>query len=145
MRMAAGKDRERDVTKYEYRVVPAPRKPHRIRGLKRGEDRFAASVAEILNELGAEGWEYQRSDTLPMDSRSGLTGHTTTFRTMLVFRRLVGAPDDDSETAPMAETASPPLPASAPATELAPESPLAPGAPTEAPTGDQPEISSARA
>ncbi len=133
------------MTKYEYRVVPAPRKAHRIRGLKRGEDKFAASVAEILNELGAEGWEYQRSDTLPMDSRSGLTGHTTTFRTMLVFRRRVRALDDVSETAPMAETASIPTPASAPATELPPESPLASLAATEAPAEDQPEISSARA
>ncbi len=124
-----------EATAYEYRVIPAPRKARRIRGLKRGEDRFAASVAEILNELGAEGWEYQRSDTLPLEARSGLTGHTTTFRTMLVFRRVVRVLGDDIEATAGPESAPAPAPDLAPdpdpAPELPPEPPLAAAAPAD--------------
>ena len=42
-----------------------------------------------MNALGAEGWEYQRSETLPSEERSGLTRRVTTFQNMLVFRRAV--------------------------------------------------------
>jgi hypothetical protein len=51
-----------------------------------------------MNDLGAEGWEYQRTDTLPCEERQGLTGKTTQFRHVLIFRRLLndeaGAADD---------------------------------------------------
>ena len=40
-------------------------------------------------ELGAEGWDYLRADTLPVDERSGLTGTKTSFQNMLVFRRIL--------------------------------------------------------
>lgn len=73
--------------RYEYRVVPAPRKGEKARGLKTLEERFAHSLAGLMNKMGAEGWEYQRADTLPMDERVGLTGSKTTFQNMLVFRR----------------------------------------------------------
>ena len=42
-----------------------------------------------LNELGRDGWDYVRADTLPVDERSGLTGTKTTFQTVLVFRRVI--------------------------------------------------------
>lgn len=73
--------------RYEYRVVPAPRKGDKARGLKTVEERFAFALASLMNKLGGEGWEYQRADTLPMDERVGLTGSKTTFQNMLVFRR----------------------------------------------------------
>jgi hypothetical protein len=41
-----------------------------------------------MNELAAEGWEYQRAETLPSIERAGLTGSTTEWRNVLVFRRL---------------------------------------------------------
>jgi hypothetical protein len=40
-----------------------------------------------MNELGAEGWEYQRAETLPCDERRGLTGRVETTQHVLVFRR----------------------------------------------------------
>ncbi len=73
--------------RYEYQVLPAPRKGEKARGLKTGEERFAFALTGLMNRMGAEGWEYQRADTLPMDERVGLTGSKTTFQSLLVFRR----------------------------------------------------------
>jgi len=72
---------------YEYRVVPAPTKGKKAKGTKTPEGRFALSVEASLNEMGALGWEYLRAELLPSEERSGLTGSTTNWRNVLVFRR----------------------------------------------------------
>lgn len=77
--------------RYEYKVVPAPKKASKVKGVKGTDQRFATALAGIMNEYGAEGWEYQRTDTLPCEERQGLTGRVTTFQNMLVFRREVAA------------------------------------------------------
>jgi hypothetical protein len=73
--------------RYEYRVVPAPRKGEKARGLKTLEERFAFALTGLMNRMGAEGWDYLRADTLPVDERVGLTGSKTSFQSLLVFRR----------------------------------------------------------
>lgn len=73
--------------RYEYRVVPAPRKGEKVHGLKTVEERFAYALTALMNKMGVEGWEYQRADALPCDERVGLTGTRTVFQNMLVFRR----------------------------------------------------------
>ncbi len=77
------------MVEYEYRVVPAPSRGKRARGVKGPEGRFANALQDVMNTLAAEGWEYLRSDTLPNDERTGLTSVQTTFRSILVFRRPV--------------------------------------------------------
>jgi len=77
------------MAKYEYKVVPAPSKGTKAKGVKTPEGRFAVSVEEVLNRMGADGWEYLRAELLPSDERSGLTGTTTNWRNVLVFRRLL--------------------------------------------------------
>lgn len=77
--------------RYEYKVIPGPRKAEKAKGLKTAEDRFAHALTTLMNDLGRDGWEYQRSDTLPCDERVGLTGSKTTFQTVLVFRRAIDA------------------------------------------------------
>lgn len=77
------------MSQYEYKVVPAPKKGLKAKGVKSTEARFAHALETAMNALGAEGWEYQRSDTLPSEERSGLTRRVTTFQNMLVFRRAV--------------------------------------------------------
>ena len=79
------------MAQYEYKVVPAPSKGTKAKGVKSPEDRFALTLQELMNEHGAEGWEYQRADTLPSLERSGLTGSTTNWRHVLVFRRVKDA------------------------------------------------------
>ena len=97
---------------YEYAVVPAPKKGLKARGVKTTEDRFAYALQTIMNEYGAEGWEYVRTDTLPSEERTGLTGRTTVYQNMMVFRKAVAA-----ET----PTALLPAPEATPITSPAPQ------------------------
>ena len=73
--------------KFEYKVVPAPTRGLRAKGVKGAEAKFAHALEAVMNEYGAQGWEYQRTDTLPSEERKGLTGRVTHMRHMLVFRR----------------------------------------------------------
>lgn len=75
--------------RFEYRIVPAPTKGVKTKGIKTPEDRFAKTLEEVLNEMAAEGWEYQRAETLPSLERSGLTSTTTEWRNVLVFRKMI--------------------------------------------------------
>ncbi len=100
---------------YEYKVVPAPEKGLKGKGVKGPRERFANALQTVMNRLGADGWEYLRTDTLPSEERSGLTGSTTIYQNMLVFRRVVAedalplkalpAPEATSAAETVAETA----------------------------------------
>ena len=98
--------------RYEYKVVPAPSKGRKAQGIRGAEARFSHTLEELMNELAAEGWEYQRAETLPSQERSGLTGTTTEWRNVLVCRRLrkaeadVAPPELLPAPSPAAETAS---------------------------------------
>ena len=81
--------------RYEYRVVPAPTKGQKAKGLKTGEARFANAVEALMNQMASEGWEYQRAETLPSTERAGLTSTTTLWRNLLVFRRAIEAAVDE--------------------------------------------------
>lgn len=72
---------------FEYKVVPAPVRGVKAKGVKTTEDRFAHALEVAMNDLAAEGWEYMRTDTLPCEQREGLMGKTTNYQNMLVFRR----------------------------------------------------------
>ena len=72
---------------YEYKVVPAPIKGQKAKGLKTTADRFANALEMVMNEQARAGWDYVRADTLPCEEREGLMGKTTVFQNMLVFRR----------------------------------------------------------
>lgn len=99
--------------RYEYKVVPAPAKGQKARGVKTPQDRFAHSIETILNTLAAEGWEYLRSDMLPSEERTGLTGSTTNWRNVLVFRRVIGGEEpafvSDGGAAEISQSGFPPL------------------------------------
>ena len=77
--------------RFEYKVVPSPRKGEKAREAKTTPDRFALALTTLMNKLGQDGWEYLRADTLPCDERVGFTGSKTTFQSMLVFRRALTA------------------------------------------------------
>jgi len=81
--------------RFEYKVIPAPKRGEKARGVKTTEDRFALALTTMMNELGAEGWDYVRADALPCEERSGLTGTKTTFQNVLVFRRALDAATDE--------------------------------------------------
>ncbi|MEM8579123.1 MAG: DUF4177 domain-containing protein, partial [Pseudomonadota bacterium] len=75
------------MTHYEYRVVAATNRGQKAKGVKTAEARFALALEQQINAEAAEGWEYQRAEMLPSLERAGLTGTTTEWRHMLVFRR----------------------------------------------------------
>ena len=79
------------MAQFEYKVVPAPLRGEKVRGAKTTQDRFAQALMTVMNDLGREGWEYLRADTLPCEERVGFTGRQTTFQHMLVFRRSMAA------------------------------------------------------
>lgn len=106
------------MTRYEYKVVPAPTKAGKAKGIKSAEGRFARTIEDVLNEMGAEGWEFQRAELLPSEERHGITrSATTNWRNVLVFRRAVGESALKSEpmvtAAPVPPLASPVAPAAA--------------------------------
>lgn len=82
------------MTGYEYKVIPAPAKGRKARGVKGPEARFAHALELQMNELAAEGWEYLRADILPSEERQGLTSTQTVYRSVLVFRREALGEDD---------------------------------------------------
>lgn len=124
--------------RYEYKVVPAPRRGEKARGVKTTEERFALALTGLMNRMGAEGWDYVRADALPCDERVGLTGSKTTFQNMLVFRRTLEA--ETSLTLADVQPAPKPLLA-APEEEALP--PLRLGA-AEAPVGTAPSLGPAK-
>jgi len=83
------------MAQFEYKVIPAPRRPKRAKGVKGNPARFANVLTDTLNIEAASGWEFVRSETLPMDERTGLLrGSVENFQTVMVFRReLIAAPD----------------------------------------------------
>ncbi|MCR8725338.1 DUF4177 domain-containing protein [Frigidibacter sp. ROC022] len=119
------------MTRYEYKVVPAPKKGEKARGVKTPEDRFAHTLASLMNLHGADGWEYLRTDTLPAEERSGLTGRTTVFQNMLVFRRVL-----DVE----AQHPAPARPRVVPMPDPVPEPTPEPPRPPQAADGQEPTV-----
>ena len=87
---------------FEYKVVAAPRRGEKTKGARTVQERFAHALSTLMNDLGKDGWEYLRSDTLPCEERIGLTGRTTVFQNMLVFRRVLAATQPMSIEAPLA-------------------------------------------
>jgi hypothetical protein len=85
---------------YEYKVIPAPARVQKVKGLKTTQERFAHLVAELLNQHGADGWEYLRAESLPCEERKGLTGLRSSTQTVLILRRAIvrsesaGAPEE---------------------------------------------------
>mgnify|MGYP005848309101 CR=1 FL=1 len=115
------------MTRYEYKAIPAPRKGEKSKDARTTPDRFANTLTQLMNRLGAEGWEYLRADTLPCEERVGFTGKQTTFQHMLIFRR------------PLAQPAAAPAPQAAPAPESAPIGwPLHDALAARAPAADRP-------
>ena len=122
--------------RYEYKVIPAPTKGQKAKGVKAPEARFALAVEETLNRMGAEGWDYLRAELLPSDERSGLTGSTVHWRNVLVFRRLKQGAAEAFQPRLM-EAPDPTAPRLVEAPDPSVPAPPEPGAPSIWPTDPQ--------
>ncbi len=77
------------MTKYEYKVVPAPRQSDRIKGLTKEDDAYSLTLASVMNDHARGGWEYVRKERLPCQKRSWFMKRSTEDRDLLVFRRQI--------------------------------------------------------
>jgi hypothetical protein len=117
---------------YEYRVIPAPKRGIKGKGVgSASAARFAHAMELLMNDMGRDGWDYVRADTLPCEERQGLTGRTTVFQNMLVFRKV-----EETVTEALAPRIAIPAPVVQPPALAAPTLRLAdplPGAPALGP------------
>ncbi|GLQ34851.1 DUF4177 domain-containing protein [Amylibacter marinus] len=107
------------MTKFTYKVIPAPTSGKSGKGIKGAEAKFAHALAELMNELAAEGWEYQRAESLPSVERRGVARkRIETYQNVLVFRKEA----DQAEPAPQKEVSEGfnPFKRKSPATEAKP-------------------------
>ena len=72
---------------YEYKVMLAPNRGVKAKGVKGTSARFAHGLELLMNEAADEGWEYLRADVLPCEERQGLRGRVEVDQHVLVFRR----------------------------------------------------------
>lgn len=111
---------------YDYKCVAAPEKARRRRGAKTRTDRVALAMEDILKAEAKGGWEYQRTDLIPVEEKSGWFGRQhDVHRAVLVFRKLKGssrpyAASDLQDPAASVEPASTPAPAPNPAPQPVP-------------------------
>jgi hypothetical protein len=113
------------MTQYDYKVVPAPKRAKKIRGIKSTEELFAHTLTEAINEVARQGWEYVRAEHLPAEGPGGwFRGPQAGEQSVLVFRRA-------------REALGPRIAATheAPAVEDVPPAPVLPPERTERPAG----------
>lgn len=73
---------------FEYKVIPAPRRAEKAKGVRGNEARFAHTVTNKINTLASEGWEYFRAESLPVDEKASLMGKSVErYQSLLIFRR----------------------------------------------------------
>lgn len=85
---------------FEYKVINAPRKPGKARGVKGFDDKYAHTLSELMNEMATDGWQYSRAESIPVDEKSGMMGKVTEkYLTLLIFQRAL--PDAEQEPEPI--------------------------------------------
>lgn len=118
------------MTYFDYKVVPAPRRMKKIRGVKEPEELFAMTLTEAINEHARQGWEYVRAESLTAETPGGwLRRGREETQTLLVFRRAretLGPRLAAEGEAPAPAAAAPVLPRFDPAPEPRSDTPPAP-------------------
>ena len=91
---------------FEYKVVGAPEKGQRSRGARTRSDRVAAAFAKVLADEAVDGWEYLRTDIVPIEEKAGLFSRREEVRrAVMIFRRALPEPRVEPEP-----VAAPPRP-----------------------------------
>lgn len=76
------------MTSYDYKVVPAPRRARKVKGVKGADELFAHTLAEAINEIARQGWEYVRAESLTAEVPGGwFRRSVSSEQAVLVFRR----------------------------------------------------------
>jgi len=91
--------RRRIILMYEYKVVPAPLRAAKAKGLKTVADRFASTLAERINAEAAGGWQFVRTETLPCEERKRFGGTRSSTQVVMIFARPLGQTRPDASAA----------------------------------------------
>jgi hypothetical protein len=76
---------------FEYKTVGGPERGKRGRGLNTVAARVAAALEDIIRAEARDGWEYLRTDLVPVSERAGLFSRRQPMTcSVLVFRREIG-------------------------------------------------------
>ncbi|MEM1272665.1 MAG: hypothetical protein AAGF88_02550 [Pseudomonadota bacterium] len=75
------------MSRYEFTVIPAPTRVRKLTDLTKGQDKFCATITDILTDMGLEGWDFMGAETLPYTRRRFIIFWQNAERTCLVFRR----------------------------------------------------------
>jgi len=89
----------RNIVMQEYKVVPAPERAPKVKGLKTTAQRFAHALAERINAEAAGGWDFLRTETLGCETRGALGSVRQVQVTMMVFARPLGQMRPDAGAA----------------------------------------------
>ncbi len=86
------------MTQIEYRVIPAPRRMRKVRGVAGATELFAHTLSEAINDQAAQGWEFLRSEAMMIEEPRGwFRAGAVAEHTVLVFRRTRRAEAADPE------------------------------------------------
>ena len=76
------------MTSFDYKVVPAPRRVRKIKGVKGADEMFAQTLSDAINEVARQGWEYVRTEALIAERPGGwFRRGKSSDHTVMVFRR----------------------------------------------------------
>lgn len=80
------------MSSYEYRVVPAPKQPAKVPGLRDPEARYGHALEAAINAEARQGWEFRRVETLTAEVKRGwLSRARAEPVAVMIFRRGVDA------------------------------------------------------
>ncbi|MBF9034845.1 hypothetical protein HKCCE2091_11395 [Rhodobacterales bacterium HKCCE2091] len=78
------------MSRYEFKVLPSPQRVRKLTGLARGQDKFCATLTDVMTDMGLQGWEFMGAETLPCSGRRLGLFPTSEEKSILVFRREIG-------------------------------------------------------
>jgi len=137
------------MTYYDYKVVPAPSRMKKVRGVKTSDELFALTLTDAINDHARQGWEYVRAESLTAETPAGwLRRGRSEPHTVLVFRQERGTLGPRLAASHEAPPASAPAAPVARRAEARPEPRVEPAAPapqvSERPFVDRLQASLAR-
>lgn len=125
------------MTGYTYKTVAAPRRLKKVKGVKGQDALLAHSVEELIAVEAAQGWEYLRSDTFPVEEKGGMFSKAAvTDRAVLIFRKPIAvqrAQPAQRQAAPAQPVAAQPAAPQPIAPQAAAPQPTAPPQPARTP------------
>ncbi|MEM9756063.1 MAG: hypothetical protein AAF914_08725 [Pseudomonadota bacterium] len=75
------------MSRYEFMVIPAPVTARKLTGLTKDQDRFCATITDVMTDMGLAGWDFVGAETLPVHERRMFVLSKRAEKSCLVFRR----------------------------------------------------------